>query len=128
MARIGKRVSRARSVTAVPPDSDPAGAGRNQIAINGTASRRVIVWCVGVPAVLFIVSQVLTNFTSVLNGFVFESISWALLVAMVQFAIAVIAAFAYLYVLRDYDHDTQEDQELRTRHFAGHDEPATRAK
>ena len=70
-------------------------------AVAATAHRHkptVAVLCVVIPIVLFIVSQVLINFTSVLNGFVVGPISWAMLVAVGQFALAIVGGMVYLQV------------------------------
>jgi uncharacterized membrane protein (DUF485 family) len=61
-------------------------------------TRRVALLCVGIPVAIFIVSQWLTNFTSALNGFAAGPVSWDLLVAVLQFPIAMAAGVVYIRV------------------------------
>ncbi|MCF6389706.1 DUF485 domain-containing protein [Mycobacterium sp. MBM] len=60
------------------------------------AHRRLVMWCLAPPIVFFIGSQWLTNFTTVLNGFAVGAISWALLLAVLQFVVAIVVGFIYV--------------------------------
>lgn len=60
---------------------------------------RLALWCLGPPVVFFVGTQWLTNFTSVLNGFVFGAVSWAMLLAVAQFAVAIVVGVVYVRIV-----------------------------
>ncbi len=78
--------------------------------LSESAHRRLVLWCLTPPIVFFIGSQWLTNFTAVLNGFVAGAISWAMLLAILQFVVAIVVGFLYVRVL-DRTEDTKEEGE-----------------
>jgi len=58
--------------------------------------RRLTAWCVGIPLGVFLISMVLINFTSALDGTIAGAVSWAYVVAVAQFVIALLAGHVYI--------------------------------
>ncbi len=59
-------------------------------------ARRLAAYCVTPPIVILLVSLYLMIFTRTLDGFAFGPVSWAALVSVAQFVIAVGVGIVYL--------------------------------
>lgn len=59
------------------------------------ARRKIVAPLVGVTLFLFFLQQVLTNFTSALDGFVFDGMTWAYLYSFALFFVVVILTTFY---------------------------------
>lgn len=75
--------------------------------------RRLTLWCSLGPIAVFVVSLYLMSFTSVLDGLAFGPVSWAVLVAVAQFVVAV--AVGHIYVSRSTALDADHSSTSRER-------------
>ena len=72
-----------------------AGPPGHAVYIGDSQHRKLALWCAGPPVALFVVSLALISFTSVLDGLAFGPVSWALVVALGQFLIAIVVGHIY---------------------------------
>ncbi len=67
-----------------------------QLRVTDPRRLRLTAWCVGPPLCVFLISMVLINFTSSLDGTIAGAVSWAYVVAVAQFVIAIVAGHVYI--------------------------------
>jgi len=58
--------------------------------------RRLTMWCSIPPVAFFVVCLVLMNFTTAFDGLAFGPVSWAIVVALIQFVVAIAVGHTYV--------------------------------
>lgn len=79
------------------------GSPQNDLYIGDPRHRRLALLCAAPPVLLFVITLVLISFTSAFDGLAFGAVSWALLVAIGQFAVAIIVGHIYIRRAEDLE-------------------------
>lgn len=103
------------------PDSRTAEATQKYYNEMTAARKRIVLPTVGIILFVFFLQQVLTNFTSALDGFAFEGMSWAYVYAYLIFVLVAILTTVYTKIM---DKVERENRPAELEETAAHyDDP-----